>query len=791
MKKFMSIRQQFISSVMCMVSVIFGVMLVAVLGMTVNIANENFKTTETNIQKALIARGNVLVGNNSRALRGMVEDNAFVAIQELVSVTVESDADIVRGIFMDSESRPWVVATKMNLHYGLAMYDSLTDSVDVWAASLTGDTVALKSFNDTTLAPSGSEMWEFAAAVLDEYGDVLGCIRYTFSVASLHAALEIAREDAIQSRNNMILILLSLLLLALVSCFFLIRSMAAHITNPLASLSRSVQVIAEGNYNIEVVPESHDEIGELAKVFDHMRKTIKSYTENLQEIIDEKMHQVKDILNNIDQGLFTVNFDGTVNDEYSACTNKVLKVDDVSVHTVYDLLRLEPKARVSFDNWVNLVKERHADRRWKKLERLAPVHEMVLAGDTADDPLQYVSVSYQKIYDKNAQMSKLMILVQDETEKRLKERQIKEERLYHESEMKILLGVANTAEDELVEFLDDLRQHLNRVKDVLACALMSAQSHSNVQCLDMQNLDEIRRDIHTIKGNSGSYGFDQLSEYAHQFETALENLTLPIREMPIPILEDLVRCIEKMLIEFEKVLEKKFLIYGNETTVCIRIPESRVQEILSLSAAVHAAFPQEEMMTTLYNEVQKMSWLPLQMLTRKYQKMVKKMSRKRNKKITFVCLDEKHLFPSDFLFNIDKILIHLIKNAVAHGIQTNEECSEQGISEGCISVSAELRAHEKVITVSDNGRGIDFDKVVEWSIKDGSFSMQDIEAMSEIERQMLLFQMGFTTAESATELSGRGVGLPVVLHVVEKLNGTIDIQSKPGNGTVFTITIPV
>lgn len=797
MEKFISIRQKFITSVMTMMTVIFLVVLAVITGMNISTANANLKKSEESIKSSLYARGKILVKNNSIALKGLVSDNAFTDVIELVVSTVKSDDDIIRGIYMDDKRVPWVYASVTNPEGSLESMDPLTDEIDLWADSLKEDIVQLKKFKSSSLDKTGNDIIEFVAPVIYE-GTLLGHIRYSFSTSSMITSLEETRKDAATARNYMIFTLVFIMAVALSIAYFLVMSLATKITKPIGSLVQSAKLIAQGDYSIEVIPESNDEIGKLAVDFDDMRKTIKKYTEHLQDLIDEKMQQVKDILNNIDQGLFTVNFDGTINEEYSARANEILKVGDVSNHNVYELLRLEERSRSAFDSWINLVRKKHAKQRWKKLEKLAPIHDMEFSGMSGTNQLEYVSVSYQKIYDKNGDLSKLMILTMDETEKRIKEQMMKEERIQHENEMKTILGIANTPEDDLLSFMEDSENRLKRIHDEVIRHLEGVKQQRELHPdeeyayeLNIEDIEALYRDIHTIKGNGGSYGFDLLSEHAHRAEDALEELKKPLNSRR----DDSLTIIDQNLMEMDKLLHeirsKMTLIYGDEDSVFVRVPEENIEYVQRLSNSIANLYSSDNVVAELLKATDMLSWKPLKTLARKFQKVATTSSTKLGKNVEFVFANDTKLYPSDIFKDMDEILLHIIRNAVDHGIEDNDTRNELQKGTGKVVLDVNFDNSKRIVTVQDNGKGMDTEIIAQKAVEKGIVSEDEVQTMSENEKLELIFSSGFSTASAVSEISGRGVGMDIVKTKIEEMDGVIEIASVVNEGTTFTVTMPL
>lgn len=145
------------------------------------------------------------------------------------------------------------------------------------------------------------------------------------------------------------------------------------------------------------------------------------------------------------------------------------------------------------------------------------------------------------------------------------------------------------------------------------------------------------------------------------------------------------------------------------------------------------------------------------------------------------------------LEEINDPLIHILRNAVDHGIETPEERLALGKPEsGTITISARQEGDRIVIVVADDGAGIDPDLVREAAVRKGYVTEGEAEAMSDREALYLIFETGFSTAAIITELSGRGVGMDVVREfIIERLKGSLDIRSERNKGTTLILTLPL
>lgn len=147
---------------------------------------------------------------------------------------------------------------------------------------------------------------------------------------------------------------------------------------------------------------------------------------------------------------------------------------------------------------------------------------------------------------------------------------------------------------------------------------------------------------------------------------------------------------------------------------------------------------------------------------------------------------------NNIIQQISDPLVHLVRNSVAHGIERPEDRLTTGKPElGKVSLRAYHRGNHIYIEVEDDGRGIDYERVKQSAIERGLVSPETADRLTERDLREMLFHPGFTTAPVKTELAGRGVGLDVVRANLNALNGEIDIQSVSGQGTKFTLKVPL
>lgn len=199
-------------------------------------------------------------------------------------------------------------------------------------------------------------------------------------------------------------------------------------------------------------------------------------------------------------------------------------------------------------------------------------------------------------------------------------------------------------------------------------------------------------------------------------------------------------------------------------------------------------------MARITNEVQRtalaMRMVPIGPLFQKMARLVRDLARKTGKNVELIAAGEEVQLDRNIVEELASPLMHMVRNAVDHGIDTPAERAAAGKSETAkIELSALHHSGQIVVRISDDGRGLDRKKILDRALRRGLLA--SAANLSESECFGLIFQPGFSTAERVSDVSGRGVGLDVVKKQVQKLRGRIDVQSVAGRGSAFSMTLPL
>ncbi|MEW6983403.1 ATP-binding protein [Colwelliaceae bacterium 6471] len=235
--------------------------------------NATIAETQSRLSSSLNNKGMLLIKNNSTALVGLVEDNAFSAVKQIISNTVQSSSDIVYGIFTDIEKNNWVYAFDTA---EIERFKPIIDRNEEWAFAQSTANASNLYFEDLLIV-------EFSAPVtIDD--ELLGVIRYGLSTESLIATIELADQQATSSLLQTLIVLIAVGLITIYIVYWRTDKVAEKITVPLNLLTEAANIVANGNFEHRINIKTNDEIGILASNFNTMTNIINHTIGDLAKI---------------------------------------------------------------------------------------------------------------------------------------------------------------------------------------------------------------------------------------------------------------------------------------------------------------------------------------------------------------------------------------------------------------------------------------------------------------------------------------------------------------------------
>lgn len=194
----------------------------------------------------------------------------------------------------------------------------------------------------------------------------------------------------------------------------------------------------------------------------------------------------------------------------------------------------------------------------------------------------------------------------------------------------------------------------------------------------------------------------------------------------------------------------------------------------------------------MQDSIMSIRMVPMDAIYSKFPKVVRDISKKLGKKVEFKHYGDGVEIDKAMIEGLTDPLMHIIRNSLDHGLETPDVRIANGKEEvGIIAISAEQANGQMIITIEDDGKGIDGERVALKALEQGQIDENQYNTMSDNEKAMLVFGAGVSTADKITDISGRGVGMDVVKTNIQKLGGAIKLDTTPGAGTIITIMLPL
>jgi two-component system chemotaxis sensor kinase CheA len=229
-----------------------------------------------------------------------------------------------------------------------------------------------------------------------------------------------------------------------------------------------------------------------------------------------------------------------------------------------------------------------------------------------------------------------------------------------------------------------------------------------------------------------------------------------------------------------------------EQLVTSRIKLRRAVQDGDLDSASENLNELDKISANLQNTVMDMRLIPLKKVVGKFPRLVRDLARELDKEIDFEIEGEDIELDRTILTEISDPLMHILRNSVDHGIEPPAEREAAGKPrEGHIVLRATRERDHVIIEVEDDGGGLEIDDIKDQAVEQGIRSPEEIEAMERGDIYDLIFHPGFSTKEEVTDTSGRGVGMDVVHDTVTQLDGSVSVDSEPGEGTTVSLRLPV
>lgn len=480
-------------------------------------------------------------------------------------------------------------------------------------------------------------------------------------------------------------------------------------------------------------------------------------------------NRYRNLLNNAGQGFLTFDEDLLIDLEYSSECTKIFH-QPIENKVFSDIISPEDVEQRNF------LKSILYDIMVEQDERKTKTYFDLLPGEVVINQ-RNIQIDY-KFIEENLTLTgrrKMMVILTDITEKRKLETKIDHERNLLKMIIKVMISY------------NDFRDMVNDY-NVFCKGTLPEIINSNMSIEEISS--EILRYIHTFKGNFMQLDLVNTVKRLHDFETEIIEMHKKINTLTMIDFKEFIlsRKIHEWL-EDDVCILKEILgeQYFNMKNILF-ISEDRIREIEKKAISTLSYLDCK----ALLPELRELRYKPFKNLIKSYPEYALKLSHRLEKSIhPFEITGGEFRVDTDKYSSFSKSLINVFRNLLDHGIESPDERIKKGKDEyGTISCNIELKDRKIHLVISDNGKGINTDKVKDVAVKMGIYQEENIHNVPPQELLNLIFKDEFSTKDHITYFSGRGIGLSAVKKEVDKLDGIIEVESRPDEGTSFHFILP-
>jgi len=520
------------------------------------------------------------------------------------------------------------------------------------------------------------------------------------------------------------------------------------------------------SYSIEI-EEKNKTLNQMWEEVKQSRDAIAEWNKVLERTVVARTASIKNLLNNAGQGFLSFGLDLLVNEEYSSeCLN--IFGERIENKSFPDLLFPDNEEQRTFLETI-LFKVLYSPNDSRREIYLPLIPDEVTIGG------KHINVNYKIIKVEDESSEGIMAVLTDITEKRVLETQMEHEKNVLKMVVKVVVNYT--------DFCECVKDYQNFFKNKMHQILKSKNELEIV-------FFEIFRNIHTFKGTFSQFDMFNTVHYLHELESQLANMRLDIKSLTLDYFKSFIsnlNMFDSLIDDIEilrNILGEQFFKQNNVFTV----EKSRLLEIEKKALSILSPFECKIMLPDL----KRLMYKPFNQLLKIYPEYVMKTSERLEKFINPLVIEGGETpVDSETYYEFSKSLIHIFKNMMDHGIESADERYEAGKDEfGNIKCKIEFLENNISIIISDDGRGMDLEKIKLKAVEKGLYDDEGILKLSEEQLINLTFTDEFSTKEDVTELSGRGIGLSAVNEEVKKLGGRIEVKSLEGQGTEFRFILP-
>ena len=463
------------------------------------------------------------------------------------------------------------------------------------------------------------------------------------------------------------------------------------------------------------------------------------------KLADEAKKETTEIMDTVTTGLFLVDKNLTIGSQYSKQLETLIGQKGVGGKNLLDVL-------ASFINTSDLntandfIGQLYNARTKERL--IASLNPLIRQKVNIDEKERFLDFNFRRVYH-GKDITRVLVNVEDVTDAVLLEQKMEQEREQNDVQLEMLSTILQADRDSLNDFISNTNRHIQSINTVL-----KSQGEDNASLHG--KVDAIYREVHSMKGESSALKLSGFTNMAENFEANLNRLKQTPRLSGENFLGLAVQLEE--LIRLNHTIEDLLAKIGSNAPIVLKGNEA-------------AAAPRSN--------------------NSRYAMFVADIAKRNHKEAAFTYSGLESTGSDTVDGVIGEIAIQLLRNAVVHGIETPDVRNKRGkLPVGHVHMSLQEQGDKFLLTVEDDGNGIDYDAIAQKAVNLGKYTLDEVAKLDKRKLVSLLFSPGFSTTDKSTEDAGRGVGLDIIKDRVVSLKGTVNVTSRPQGYTRFSFTLP-
>ena len=509
---------------------------------------------------------------------------------------------------------------------------------------------------------------------------------------------------------------------------------------------------------------------------------------------EKSAKEVSFLLHNLNQAVFTIDIEGYVLDRTVSNYSQELFGFNIIGRSVYDILfPLIPKESEE----IELIKfaiqtSFYSDNvQWDMNKEDIPKKSIIKNGGRK----KVIEIIPNAIFEDDICIE-IMLTVTDITEKEVLENEIFRQKENDTKRQQIISELSPKEGENPSSHNSLIRSFLVKTNELFESFKLESSPRKILdekkRTEDKEELDNILRHLHTIKGNSRIFGLTGLSSLIHKGESIIKS-----EENHDDRIKSVLSEIDSIKKEFDLYKKMAYDVFSISTEgsnghqkVIFEIDEKNIKA-LKKGIRHFIEDNSKENLMLLKKAEENLFKTPFSRLLKNYEKMIEEVSTEIEKKVKYTFSGDEIYFDEKELGLLNDSLIHLLRNSLDHGIEKEESRKNLGKeSQGIIEIKCVEEEMDFYITLKDDGQGIDPLKISNIAIEKNLTNIEEVSKMSDEEKVNFIFLPGFSSTQRISELSGRGIGMDVVKTNILKLKGDIKIKTVPKKGTEFLIRLP-